>query len=236
MRGNIFFCKMQLLVALSAVLLISGCGSSSSSDSTPPDTTAPTAPTYLTAVAASDTKVSLRWSASTDNVGVTGYKIYRGSTQIGTTTETLYSNTGCTASSAYTYTVAAYDAAGNTSTPSSSASTTTLAPGTSDYSPTSTSATPSAPANLTATASSSSKISLSWSPSNDNIGVSGYNIYRATSASNTPTIIGTSTTTSYTDTGLTGATTYYYVVRAFDGYPNESLNSMQVSATTLQAP
>jgi fibronectin type 3 domain-containing protein len=86
--------------------------------------------------------------------------------------------------------------------------------------------------NLAATASSASRISLSWSQSTDNIGVSGYNIYRAGSASSTPSQVGTSTTTSYADTGLTSATDYYYVVKAFDGVPNESLSSNQAKATT----
>ena len=72
-----FICKIQLLAALSMVLLSTGCGSSSS-DSTPADTTAPSVPTHVTAVAASDTRVSVRWTASTDNVGIATYIIFRG--------------------------------------------------------------------------------------------------------------------------------------------------------------
>lgn len=219
------FCKIQLLVILSAVFLSNGCGSSSS-DSAPPDTTAPTAPTYVTAVAASDTRVSLNWMASTDAVGVTGYKINRNGAQIGTSATAIYSDTTCSAATTYAYTVAAYDAAGNTSALSASVSAATLGVGLGDTSA------PTAPGTLTASASSSSQISLSWSASTDNTGVSGYNIYHSTSASGTPTKVGTSTTTTFTDTGLSSATQYFYVVRAFDGVPNESLNSNQAQATT----
>ncbi|MEK7201106.1 MAG: LamG-like jellyroll fold domain-containing protein, partial [Patescibacteria group bacterium] len=92
------------------------------SASIPPssDTTSPTVPTLLTASTISSTQINLSWAASTDNVGVAGYKIYRGGTQIATTATNSYSNTALSPSTAYTYTVAAYDASGNTSTQSSS--------------------------------------------------------------------------------------------------------------------
>ncbi len=93
----------------------------------PADTAPPTVPTGLTAAAASSSQINLSWTASTDNVGVTGYKVFRGGTQVGTSASTSYSDAGLTASTAYTYTVAAYDAAGNTSGQSTSASATTLA-------------------------------------------------------------------------------------------------------------
>ncbi|MDO8742560.1 MAG: Ig-like domain-containing protein, partial [bacterium] len=91
------------------------------------DTSPPTTPSGLTATAISTTQINLSWSASTDNVGVTGYKIYRNGTQIATSATNSYSNTGLTASTAYSYTVSAYDAAGNTSVQSASASATTQA-------------------------------------------------------------------------------------------------------------
>ncbi len=89
------------------------------------DTSAPSVPTGLSAQAASSSQINLSWTASTDNVGVTGYKILRAGTQIATTAGTSYSSTGLSASTAYSYTVAAYDAAGNTSAPSAAASATT---------------------------------------------------------------------------------------------------------------
>ncbi|WP_432127215.1 cellulase family glycosylhydrolase [Streptomyces sp. bgisy082] len=79
------------------------------------DTQAPTAPTALTSPAKTSTSVSLSWTASTDNVGVTGYDVYRGGTRVGTSATTSYTDTGLTANTAHTYTVRARDAAGNTS-------------------------------------------------------------------------------------------------------------------------
>ncbi|OGS04433.1 MAG: hypothetical protein A3J70_00875 [Elusimicrobia bacterium RIFCSPHIGHO2_02_FULL_61_10] len=88
---------------------------------TPPDVTPPSVPGNLSAVAVSSTQINLSWSASTDNVGVAGYRIFRGGSQIATVSGTSYSNTGLTASTQYSYTVAAYDAAGNVSAQSAAA-------------------------------------------------------------------------------------------------------------------
>jgi chitodextrinase len=93
-----------------------------------PDTTPPSVPTNLSASAVSSAQMNLSWTASTDNVGVSGYTIYRGASQIATTSLTSYSDTGLSPSTAYTYTVAAYDAAGNVSALSAAASATTLPP------------------------------------------------------------------------------------------------------------
>jgi chitodextrinase len=92
-----------------------------------PDTQAPSVPAGLTANAASATQVNLAWQASTDNVGVTGYTIYRNSSVLNTVSGTLLSFTDTTAqpSTTYSYTVDAFDAAGNHSAQSSSASATT---------------------------------------------------------------------------------------------------------------
>ncbi len=91
------------------------------------DTTKPSKPAGLTATAVSSSQINLSWTASTDNVGVTGYRIYRGGTQVGTSTSTSYSDGGLAASTAYSYTVAANDAAGNVSDQSTAASATTPA-------------------------------------------------------------------------------------------------------------
>ncbi|WP_164001802.1 lectin [Pyxidicoccus caerfyrddinensis] len=95
---------------------------------TPPqcqaDTTPPTAPTQLTGTA-SGTSVTLSWTGSTDNVGVTGYDVLRNGTKVGTATGTTYADSGLAASTAYTYTVVARDAQGNVSTPSNALSLTT---------------------------------------------------------------------------------------------------------------
>ncbi|MFD0589010.1 discoidin domain-containing protein [Paenibacillus sp. GCM10027627] len=91
------------------------------------DTQAPTAPSGLTATAISSSGINLSWNASTDNVGVTGYHIFRGGTQVGTATGLSYSDSGLNASTAYSYTVRAADAAGNVSGNSNTASATTQA-------------------------------------------------------------------------------------------------------------
>ncbi|MGV3461432.1 MAG: GEVED domain-containing protein [Flavobacterium sp.] len=89
------------------------------------DTQAPTAP-VLSASGTTQTTTSLSWTASTDNVGVTGYDVYQGATLKATVTTTSYSVTGLTASTAYTFSVRAKDAAGNISAASNIVNVTTL--------------------------------------------------------------------------------------------------------------
>jgi chitodextrinase len=186
------------------------------------DTTPPTAPANLAATAPTSGRVDLSWTGSSDNVGVTGYKVFRGGAEIATATGTSYSDTSVQGGTQYSYTVKAYDAAGNPSDASNTATVTT--PAAPDTSP------PSAPSGLSATASSSTQIDLSWTASNDNVGVTGYDVYRGT------TKIGTATTTSYSDTGLTPATSYTYYVIATDAAANASAQSNTASATTQAAP
>lgn len=91
------------------------------------DTTPPSVPTGLAATLASATQVNLSWNASTDNVGVTGYNVFRNGTKVATSTSTSYQDASLAAGTTYTYAVSAYDAAGNTSAQSSSVSVTTPA-------------------------------------------------------------------------------------------------------------
>lgn len=96
------------------------------------DTTAPTAPT-LVASGTTSTSTNLSWSGATDNVGVTGYDVYQGSSLIGSTASTSYTLTSLSPSTTYNFTVRAKDAAGNTSVSSNSVSVTTLAGSTVSY-------------------------------------------------------------------------------------------------------
>jgi endoglucanase len=89
------------------------------------DVQAPSVPAGLTATGTTTSTVSLAWTASTDNTAVTGYDVYRGTTLAGTSTGTTYTDTGLTAATAYTYTVKARDAAGNTSAASTAVTATT---------------------------------------------------------------------------------------------------------------
>jgi chitodextrinase len=184
-----------------------------------PDTQAPSVPTGLTAIAVSSSQINLSWTASADNKGVTGYKVYRNGTQIATATSTSYSNTGLAALTTYIYTISAYDAAGNVSGQSASVSATTQTPPDTQV--------PAVPAGMQATAISTSQINLSWTASSDNVGVAGYKVYR------NGIQIATATTTSYSNTGLSASTAYTYTVSAYDAAGNVSGQSASVSAATL---
>jgi beta-lactamase superfamily II metal-dependent hydrolase len=94
---------------------------------------------------------------------------------------------------------------------------------------------PTAPAALVASAASSSGIDLSWGASTDNVGVTGYNVYRSTNGSSF-SLAGTSSTTGFADLGLASSTTYWYQVTAVDGAGNQSGASNTASATTLAPP
>ncbi len=94
---------------------------------------------------------------------------------------------------------------------------------------------PTAPAALVASAASSSEIDLSWGASTDNVGVTGYNVYRSTNGSSF-SLAGTSSTTGFADLGLASSTTYWYQVTAVDGAGNQSGVSNTASATTLAPP
>lgn len=183
------------------------------------DTTPPTAPANLTATAVSPTQVNLSWDASTDNVGVAGYKVYRDGTFLASIGTTSYSDTTVQGGTSHSYTVYAYDAAGNISPASNTATVTT---------PTDTQP-PTTPTGLTATAVSASQVNLTWNAATDNVGVAGYTVYR-----NGSPIASTSgaNAISYSDTGVVSGTTYTYTVDAFDGTGNHSPPSDPVSVTT----
>jgi chitinase len=95
----------------------------------PVETTAPTVPGNLRSTSVTAGSVALAWDASTDNVGVTGYEVYRGTSLVATVTGTTYTDTGRSANTAYTYTVRARDAAGNRSAASNAVTVTTGAAG-----------------------------------------------------------------------------------------------------------
>ncbi len=82
---------------------------------TGPDTQAPTTPANLSASNVEETSATLSWTAATDNVGVTAYNIFNGSTSVGSVSGTSTTITGLSASTTYTFSVTAEDAAGNES-------------------------------------------------------------------------------------------------------------------------
>ncbi|RTY95986.1 M4 family metallopeptidase [Flavobacterium sp. GT3R68] len=183
------------------------------------DVTAPTAPTNLAAAGTTSTTTNLSWTAATDNVAVTGYNVYNGATLVTTVTGLTYTVTGLTASTAYTFTVKAKDAAGNISAVSNAVNVTTSAA-------TGDTTVPSTPTSLTASGTTTTTTNLSWGASTDNVGVTGYNVYKGA------VLLTTVTGTTYTATGLTAATAYTFSVKAKDAAGNVSASSNVVNVTT----
>jgi chitodextrinase len=90
-------------------------------------TAPPSVPTGLQATATAPSEIDLSWNASTGNAGLAGYTVYRGGVKLATTPSTSYKDTGLAASTSYSYSLAAYDAAGNSSAQSPSVVATTTA-------------------------------------------------------------------------------------------------------------
>lgn len=184
--------------------------------STPPqaDVTAPSVPMNFTATATSTSRVDLAWSASTDNVAVVGYRIFRNGVLIATTTATAYADMGLSASTAYIYTVKAVDAAGNLSAQSSSVTVTTFAlPAISQIS-------------ATTTANSAT---ITWAtnvPSNSQVSY-GLTAGYGSTASNGALV----TSHSATITGLSASTTFHYQVKSVDAFGNTATSSNSTFVT-----
>ena len=150
------------------------------------DTTPPSAPTNLTASGPTTNSISLSWSASTDDTGVAGYRVYRDGTFVTSTAQTSASVSGLSCGTSYGFAVEAYDAADNVSQRTSKSASTSACPDTTA---------PSAPTSLVKAGSTTSSVLMSWAASTDNVGVAGYTVY----------VDGTrvgNTTTSYNFTGL----------------------------------
>ncbi|HLO57950.1 MAG: fibronectin type III domain-containing protein [Chloroflexota bacterium] len=189
------------------------------------DTQPPTAPTNLAASNIASTSLTLTWTASTDNVGVTNYRIYRNNNYLGQTgnATTTFNVTGLTASTTYSFYVRAADAAGNLSVTSNTINpTTTSGGGGGDTQP------PTAPTSLAASNVGSSSLTLTWNASTDNVGVTNYQIFRNN------TFFGQTgnATTTFNASGLASSTTYSFYVIAQDAAGNNSNQSNTINATT----
>lgn len=176
-----------------------------------PDSTAPTTPSNLTAFASADgTKVMLSWNPSTDNVGVTGYRVYRNSTQIGTTPSPSYTDSTVITGNTYTYTVKAYDAAGNLSGASNTATVTVpLVIKITSYSVT----------NKTPTTAT-----ISWTTNIPSTGSISYGL-NSTNLNLSATDGVLISTHSLTLTGLTPSKRYYYKIVATNSDGSSTTNS-----------
>jgi chitodextrinase len=192
----------------------------------------PTAPTNLAATAAGSTQVNLTWGASSESGGsIALYLIERcqgagcsSFTQVGTATGTSFSDSALSASTTYSYRVRAQDASGTNGPYSNLASATTTGSGA-----------PTAPGNLAATAAGANQIGLTWGAATESGGtIALYLIERCQGAGcSSFTQIGTSTTLSFSDSGLTGSTSYSYRVRAQDASGTTGPYSGTATASTL---
>ncbi|QWV94265.1 hypothetical protein KP004_03510 [Geomonas oryzisoli] len=206
------------------------------------DVTAPSVVTGLTATTyaldSTTSAVVLSWNPSTDNIAVAGYNIYRDGAKIGTSTTTSFTDAAVTSNVTYSYTVVAFDAAGNFAAASAplsvkpnQASLNVTVSGTlsGDLLTQLDLAAPAAPTGLSAVATAitgtTSSVALSWTAATDNVGVTGYEVYRD------GVKLATVASTSYTDPAVTSATTYSYTVKAFDAAGNRSAFSTALSVT-----
>jgi chitodextrinase len=185
------------------------------------DTTPPTAPLLVSVSGANAVSITVSWGASTDNTGVAGYGVYRNGALVGSTQLATYTFTGLVCGTSYTLAVDAYDAAGNRSTKSSLTAST---PPCVDATP------PATPSNLSATGATVSSLTLSWSPSTDNVGVAGYTVYVNGAK------VGNPTGTSYTFSGLACGTGYTFGVEAYDTAGNISGRASLTAATSACPP
>lgn len=175
-----------------------------------PDTTPPTVPTGVTVGTTTATTIPLTWTASTDAVGVAKYLIYVNGNLAGTSTTTSYTCTALTAQTGYTVSVAAQDAAGNTSAQTTPISVTT--PAGPDTSP------PTTPPNFSVSSTTSNSITVTWGASTDNVAVTSYQLYL--NGANTAGV--SATTRSYTFPNLNGSTSYSLGIQATDKAGNAS--------------
>ena len=189
------------------------------------DTQAPSVPTGLSSSNITQNSFTVSWTASSDNVGVTGYEVFKDGSSIGTTTSTSMSVTGLTCGTAYAMTVRARDAAANWSAQSSALNVSTLACSGGDITA------PSIPTGLASSNLGATNFTLSWTASTDNVGVTGYEVFKDGAS------VGTTTSTSMSIYGLSPSTIYAMTVRAKDAVPNWSAQSsaLNVTTTTQQA-
>ncbi len=186
------------------------------------DTSPPRTPRDLAGVIEANGDVTLTWTPSTDNIGVTGYIVYRNSVEIATTTDPTHV-VPAPAPGDHWYQVRAFDAAGNESfkTPSTKI---TIAPDpANDTSP------PRTPRDLAGVIEANGDVTLTWTPSTDNIGVTGYIVYR-----NSVEIATITDPTHVVPAPAPGD--HWYQVRAFDAAGNESFKTPSTKITIAPDP
>ncbi len=222
---------MQQRVTIAVfVLALVGCSErvtklmQSSSWAVMGDSVSPSIPGQVLAIPVSASQVQVAWNASSDDVGVKGYKVYRNGQLVSDQMETSFIDNNVKGTIIF-YSVAAYDYAGNVSSQSPLVAVQVSGGNSGDRTP------PTIPDGLAATASPG-QVKLSWTACTDNVGVVGYKIFRGGNE------LGWSLTASYIDNSVVPVTTYSYTVAAVDASGNLSGQSSAVSVTTpaQQAP
>ena len=182
-----------------------------------PDIDPPSTPTDVVVGTRTATSIALSWSRSTDDVGTVGYGVYRGGSRVSTTAGTTGIVTGLTCGTNYTLGVDAYDAAGNRST---QAIVMVATLGCADTQP------PTTPTNVTASSVTQTSLNVGWAASADNVGVTGYSVYRDGS------LLGQTNNLLYSVGGLSCGTTSTFAVAALDAAGNVSLGRGSVTVAT----
>ncbi len=178
-------------------------------------------PAKVTGLSVSDlrtTSVSLNWNASSDNVGVMGYEVYRNGKKIYTTSACSFTDSGLDPETTYIYEIYAFDECRNYSAASAAVAATTK-PDTEA---------PSTPQDLNVKSRTGSSVTITWSPSQDNVKTEGYIIY-----CDDQEIGRISGNTTYHHNGLQAGQSYCYQVSAYDGAGNESVLSPGVSGAPV---
>jgi endonuclease I/chitodextrinase len=180
------------------------------------DTQAPTIPANVTLNNISLNSINVSWSASTDNIGVTGYNVYVDGVLEAQTTSTNITIGDLNTNTTYSFTIVAKDLINNMSNASVAKNGTTLQD----------SEAPTIPSDVVISNSTDSSFKVSWSASTDNSAVSGYEIFVDGNLNATTTAL------SYTVFGLSTSTTYSVEILAKDIDNNKSSKSAAVNATT----
>ena len=179
------------------------------------DVTNPKAPTNLAGSVRPDTSIVLTWTASTDNVGVAKYAIWRNGVEIQQVTGTTVTLTGQPVDQNLNYQVQAIDAAGNRSLKTASVLLVILSADVTK---------PTVPKDLTVVVRPDKSVVLTWTASTDNRGVTGYAIWRSGTE-----IRQVTSGTTVTLTGQPLNTTLYFQVQAYDAAGNRSSKTASVA-------
>ncbi len=182
-----------------------------------PDSEPPSVPGGLFASDHTEKSVTINWTASTDNIAVTEYRIHLDGDWIGSSPGTSFPLVDLKPDSPYLVTVSALDAFYNESAASSALEVRTLEL---DSEP------PSKPDGILETLVTQNSIGLTWNPSTDNVEVKGYRHYLNGSS------VSASPSNSFTITGLSPGIEYSFSVAAYDAALNESLPSDPIYVTT----